>query len=103
MPAKTDNMRLLSILLGRHRKIGNLLYKNLLVELESGKSGYVYAPFYRGFVSDIISILKELREQEAHRHSLEFSEMFEDIYAQNGADVREKIQNWVKNEKQITF
>lgn len=97
MSTPTNPKRLLNILIGRHRRLGNVTYKKLLKEFDTEKPNNDLRVFYRGLVNDIISLIKEVREQEIHSKRLEYGEVLDEIDAFEGETFKEKVDRWVKN------
>ena len=102
MPTPLNSERLLRILVGRHRKLTNLMYKQLLIEVTNGKNDKILISSYRGLINDLVSMLKEMREQEKHSKHIQFYDVFEEIDSMEGANFTDKVRKWAEKQPKQT-
>ena len=95
MPTPHNPERIVGILIGRHRRLANLAYKELLDNLSEGKPNGNLQSFYRGLACDLIAMLKELREQEAHNKNWKYCEILDEIESLNGSNFKQKVEAWI--------
>lgn len=97
MPTPTDSQRLLGIMIGRHRKVAQSYYKEILDNLNQKQNAFQQIAIYRGLVNDLTFMLKELREQETHNRNLTYDALLEQLESMPGRNLKEKAENLIKN------
>jgi len=98
MSTPLNSERLLRILVGRHRRLSNIIYKQILIELNNNRTNPALIKTYRGITNDLVGMLKEMREQEKHNKNIQFYDIFEQIEAMEGQTQIEKIRNWLETQ-----
>lgn len=98
MPTPLKAERLLNQMISRHRRIANQTYKKLIEDTNTKQTSLEDRMFYRGLITDLISMIRELREQEHQKREFLYNELLDEIDSMEGKTYREKVMEFFKSE-----
>lgn len=102
MPSPINPQRAIRVLVGRHRRLSNTIYRRILTENPLTSPCEPHFALYRGLVNDLVVLFKELREQEVHRGSMRYLDILDEVEAHEGANFTQKVKNWLRNNERET-